>query len=126
MTVALPTIGRIVIYRHPLPKGSYDVPAVVSATSETLQQARDAGLDTRHVRELTGDDHLHLTVFSPLVTCPDGVEHARDVPPVMEGEEKPAAGTWRWPERPEISDAEVRNISVKQVMHMSNSAGRRL
>lgn len=123
--MALPTIGRIVIYRHPLSKGSYDVPAVVSATSETLRQARDAGLDTRHVWELTGEDHLHLTVFSPLVTCPDGVEHARDIPFAGDHNVAPVAGTWRWPERLEISDAEVHNISVKQDLHMHNLPGYR-
>ncbi len=55
-----PTIGRIVIYRSRT--GDYDVPAVISATSDTLHHPN---VEAWHIPGLSGDEHVHLTVFSP-------------------------------------------------------------
>ena len=62
-----PTIGRIVIYRSRT--GSYDVPAIVTATTETLNPK---GVEFFHatngekgVPPLSSDQHVHLTVFTP-------------------------------------------------------------
>jgi hypothetical protein len=110
-----PTIGRIVIYRSRT--GDYDVPAIVTATTETLNPK---GVELGHVPPLSCDTNVHLTVFTPgrpgkrrgaddfLVES----EHGRsenvagcyqewDIPrwaPVGLGSE-PTPGSWRWPER---------------------------
>lgn len=55
-----PTIGRIVIYRSRT--GDYDLPAIITATTETLNQK---GVDAGHVPPLSSEQHVHLTVFSP-------------------------------------------------------------
>lgn len=107
-TTPTPTIGRIVIYRSRT--GDYDVPAIVSATMDSLYQPN---VDAGHVPAVSGDRHVHLTVFSPgpggrRADAPDfKVEspHGRaenlggtytewDIPEAT-GEIEP--GTWRWP-----------------------------
>ena len=55
-----PTIGRIVIYRSRT--GDYDVPAIVTATTDTLNAK---GVELGHVPALSSDEHVHLTVLSP-------------------------------------------------------------
>lgn len=64
---AAPSIGRIVIFRSRT--GGYDVPAIITATTETLAPA---GVDAffasegkRGVPPLTDEAHVHLTVFTP-------------------------------------------------------------
>lgn len=55
-----PTIGRIVVYRSRT--GGYDVPAIITATRDTLnRKVVQAG----YVPDLTDDEHVHLTVFTP-------------------------------------------------------------
>lgn len=55
-----PTIGRIVIYRSRT--GVYSVPAIITATVDTLYQPNvEAGL----IAGLTDENHVHLTVFTP-------------------------------------------------------------
>jgi hypothetical protein len=114
-----PTIGRIVIYRSRT--GQYDVPAIVTATTETLNPK---GVEAGHVPALSSEDHVHLTVLTPgkpglRSTAQDFLiesEHGRsenvagcyqewDVPwqeavPTIDVENlDPLPGTWRWPER---------------------------
>lgn len=55
-----PTIGRIVIYRSRT--GDYSVPAIVTATQETLNLK---GVELGHVPGLYSASHVHLTVFTP-------------------------------------------------------------
>jgi hypothetical protein len=113
LSIPSPTICRIVIYRSRT--GDYDVPAIVTATEETLNPK---GVELGHVPALTGEGHVHLTVFTPgkpgmrrgaedfLVES----EHGRsenvagcyqewDIPPFdpATSDSEPAAGTWRWP-----------------------------
>lgn len=103
-----PTIGRIVIYRSRT--GDYDVPAIITATQDTLNPR---GVTLGHVPDLSGSLCVHLTVFTPgkpgmrrgaddfLVES----EHGRsenvagcyqewDIPM----SDNPQPGTWRWPE----------------------------
>lgn len=55
-----PSIGRVVWYRSRT--GKYTVPAIVTATTETLApEGVEAGL----IPALTDEQHVHLTVFSP-------------------------------------------------------------
>lgn len=112
----VPTIGRIVTYRHPR---GYDVPAIVVATVESLAAAngrlrKDATkfpLEDREIRPLSGPCHAHLTIFTATTTAEHGTGRARDVPCAGEMpnvtdfedarddvDEWPAANTWRWPE----------------------------
>jgi hypothetical protein len=55
-----PNIGRIVIYRSRT--GDYDVPAIITATMETLNLK---GVELGHVPALLDETHVHLTVFTP-------------------------------------------------------------
>lgn len=55
-----PHLGEIVVYRSRT--GDYDVGAIVNCTVETLNRK---GVDAGHVPDLTGDQHVHLTVFTP-------------------------------------------------------------
>lgn len=62
-----PSIGRVVVYRSRT--GSYDVPAIITATTDTLNAK---GVELFHESEgqrgvppLTGDGHVHLTVLTP-------------------------------------------------------------
>lgn len=110
-----PTIGRIVIYRSRT--GDYDVPAIVTATKDTLNPK---GVEAGHVPPLTGYNAVHLTVFTPgqpgLRAGAEDFkvesEHGRseniagcyqewDIPQAeeLDVDETPAPGTWRWPER---------------------------
>ncbi|HEX7246433.1 MAG TPA: hypothetical protein VF245_12810 [Solirubrobacterales bacterium] len=99
------TIGRMVVYRSKT--GSYDLPAVVTATQLSLDPK---GVELGHVPELSGTDRVHLTVF----TCgkqgtaregnavnneaAGGSYQEFDIPQHVEGDEI-APGSWRWPER---------------------------
>jgi hypothetical protein len=109
-----PTIGRIVIYRSRT--GNYDVPAIVTATTETLNPA---GVESGNVPALSSDEHVHLTVFTPgKPGLRQGAEDFEveseygrsenvagcyqewDIPPARAAAAADSeAGTWRWPER---------------------------
>lgn len=116
-------IGRIVIYRSRT--GDYDVPAIVTATIDTLHPKgpeRYAASDGKEgVPPLSSDEHVHLTVFTPGIPNQRGQaddflvesEHGRaenvgglyqewDIP-FSEGAGVPGAehgpGTWRFPTR---------------------------
>jgi hypothetical protein len=112
-----PTIGRIVIYRSRT--GDYDVPAIVTATTETLNPK---GVELGHVPPLTSETHVHLTCFTPgkpgmrrdATDFKVESEHGRsenaggiyqewDIPfagdePATVGGDWVRPGTWRWPE----------------------------
>jgi hypothetical protein len=120
-----PSIGRVVIYRSRT--GGYDVPAIITATTDTLAsagvEAWKATDGKAGVPPLSSPDHVHLTVFTPGIPgqragADDFLvesEHGRgenvsgcyqewDIPqsPHQAGELAPdasGAGTWRWPER---------------------------
>lgn len=107
-----PTIGRIVIYRSRT--GNYDVPAIVTATTETLNPA---GVEAGHVPALNGNMCVHLSVFTPgkpglrqgAEDFQTESEHGRsenvagtyqewDIP-MSSPDGEPQPGSWRWPER---------------------------
>lgn len=111
-----PTIGRIVIYRSRT--GNYDVPAIITATQDTLNpQGVAAGM----VPPLESENHVHLTVFTPgmpghrkdaddFLVEPEfgrsenlsGCYQEWNIPfyEVAGDSDAPAEpGTWRWPER---------------------------
>jgi hypothetical protein len=109
--VQAPTIGRIVIYRSRT--GDYDVPAVVTATAETLNQE---GVELGHVPALTSIQNVHLTVLTPgkpgmrrgAKDFKTESAHGRsenvagtyqewDIAPAADYS-APEPGTWRWPE----------------------------
>lgn len=54
------TIGRVVIYRSKT--GRYSVPAIVTATVDTLYRPAVEG---GHIPDLDSPDHVHLTVLTP-------------------------------------------------------------
>lgn len=109
-----PTIGRIVIYHSRT--DDYDVPAIVTATTETLNRK---GVEAGRIPDLTvpdlADEHyVHLTVFTGGVpgqrsSAEDFEVESRfgrsenvagcyqewDIP----YDENGGPGTWRWPER---------------------------
>lgn len=102
-----PTIGRIVIYRSRT--GEYDVPAIVTATTETLNRK---GVETGHVPDLSSPDHVHLTVLTPglpgLRGCAGDVRVTSEHPISenvagtyqewdIEFDLEGGPGTWRWP-----------------------------
>jgi hypothetical protein len=108
---ATPTIGRIVIYRSKT--GKYVVPAIISATVDTLFRP---GVEEGNLADLTDESHVHLAVLTPgyagrrnSTTEPEQVAqwHARSTPaggtyqewnvPFDETGETP--GSWSWPER---------------------------
>lgn len=115
----IPTIGRIVTYRSRT--GNYDVPAIITATQETLYLP---GVEGGFVPDLDSPEHVHLTVFTPgkpgLRTHADDFKVQPDEPisenvsgcyqewniplwlPGVDGEERassdPWPGSWRWPE----------------------------
>lgn len=117
-------MGRIVIYRSKV--GDYDLPAVITATVDTLAPAgvrrwRESG-GVEGVPRLSSRDHVHLTVFSPgaagnpeppapLDRNVGGTYRQWDVPvfePHSIADPRPGAqpemapvdpGSWRWPVR---------------------------
>lgn len=111
-----PTIGRIVIYRSRT--GAYSVPAIITATKETLVQEN---VEKGYIEDLTGDFNVHLTVFTPgkpgkRATADDfvgdradapisenvnGCYQEWDVPQVgtPENMDDQEPGTWCWPQR---------------------------
>lgn len=114
-----PSIGRIVTYRSRT--GDYDVPAIINCTVDSINEK---GVALGHVPDLSGDEHVHLTVFTPgkpgkrrdADNFKVESEHGRsenvagcyqewDIPfyggptsDLPEGEEIPP-GSWRWPEK---------------------------
>lgn len=62
-----PSLGRIVIYRSRT--GRYDVPAIITATEQTLDpqgvELYFASEGEKGVPPLTGAAHVHLTVLTP-------------------------------------------------------------
>jgi hypothetical protein len=108
-----PTIGRVVVYRSRT--GSYSVPAIVTATVDTLNPA---GVAAGHVPPLEDQWHVHLTVLTPGKPGMRGgagdfqveSEHPRsenvagcyqewDIPFDSSDDSEQAPGTWRWPQR---------------------------
>lgn len=121
-----PTIGRIVTYRSRT--GRYDVPAVVTATQDTLDpagvEAHERSSGRSGVPSLSSPNHVHLTVFTPGLPGQRadaldfevessfgrsenvaGCYQEWDIPlagsssDAADIEDEPAPGTWRWPER---------------------------
>lgn len=88
-----PMIGRIVVYRE---EGGYDVPAVITATTETVTQAMaDLYIETygaEGVHPLTDREHVHLAVFWPLRTP---MTLALDVP-FRDSAPAVSQNSWRW------------------------------
>lgn len=99
------TIGRIVIYRSKT--GNYDLPAIITATVDTLDPK---GVELGHVPPLSGNNCVHLTVF----TC--GKQGTAREGHVVNNEAaggsyqefdiaesssdtEPEPGSWRWPTR---------------------------
>lgn len=108
-----PTIGRIVIYRSRT--GDYDVPAIITATRDTLNPK---GVELGHIPALSSDTHVHLTCFTagkPGKRRPaedfkvesafgrsenvSGCYQEWDIPQMAPQGTAESAGTWRWPER---------------------------
>jgi hypothetical protein len=94
-------VGRVVTLRSV--ESGVDLPAVVTATTETLDQA---AIEAGKVPELTSPKRVHLTVFSPFLADEDrgGAFQAFNVPqfvaPTGDGSATEiVAGTWRFPER---------------------------
>lgn len=113
------TIGRVVIYRSRT--GDYDCPAIVTATTETLNPK---GVEAGHIPALESDDHVHLTVFTagkpgkrrdakdfmveptePISENVAGCYQEWNIPndAIVDNAAHPsedgiAPGTWRWPE----------------------------
>ena len=105
-----PTIGRIVIYRSRT--GDYDVPAIITATQDTLNRK---GVEAGHIPDLSGAACVHLTVFTAgkpgrrrdaddfLVESDHG--RSENVAGCYQEWDIPCGdgalmpGTWRWPER---------------------------
>lgn len=104
----LPTVGRIVLYRSVT--GSYTLPAIVTATVGSIFEP---GVAEGGVPPLTGDDHVHLHVFTPGA---QGGYQEFDVPPMrlaagdvayaredgtlmIFGSEVQDPRTWAWPAR---------------------------
>lgn len=120
-------IGRIVTYRSRT--GNYDVPAIVTATVDTLKSEGtrlfELSRGASGVPPLSSPAHVHLTVFTPgipgqrsgaddfLVESAYGrSENAagcyqewdveffdRSPVPGLLEATEPAPGSWRWPER---------------------------
>jgi hypothetical protein len=78
-----PTIGRIVHYRSRT--GKYTVPAIITATTETLNPE---GVEAGYVSALSSSEHVHLTVFSPGTP---GLRLGAEDFVVPESEERPVA-----------------------------------
>jgi hypothetical protein len=109
-----PTIGRIVIYKSRT--GKYVVPAIITATKETLNPEGVAG---GFIEDLTDGDHVHLTVFTPgkpgkRANADDFVGARKDAPisenlgggtyqewdvPIVAGPREAKPGECYWPER---------------------------
>lgn len=104
------TVGRIVHYRSKT--GNYTLPAMITATHETLWPE---GVALGEVPALSSEAHVHLQVFTPGI-AESYPEH--DVPfypgprsdvghfaaaiagvSPPDGPPEQPAGSWRWPER---------------------------
>lgn len=110
---AIPTIGRIVIYRSKT--GDYVMPAIISATVDTLHQPN---VEAGHLHGLSSPAHVHLTVFtagyqgqvsqSTLENHPDLANPARRNAPaggtfqewdIPFSGDPTEPGCWSWPKR---------------------------
>lgn len=89
MAPTAPSIGRIVLYRSRT--GNYTLPAVVTATQDTLWAE---GVERGDVPGLASEQHVHLHVFTP-GTQGSYAEH--DVPMDDRAAGEQAPGSWRWP-----------------------------
>lgn len=109
-----PTIGRIVIFRSRT--GDYDVPAIVTATVDTLNRK---GVEAGHIPDLSGNMCVHLTCFTAGKPGKRGdakdfkVESEHPISENVAGcyqewdigmddymsDAEPLPGSWRWPER---------------------------
>lgn len=116
-----PSIGRVVIYRSKV--GEYDVPAIITATQETLHPEgvelfRESG-GSDGVPPLSSPDHVHLTVLTPGLSSSEppkpldanmgGTYREWNVPMFEPRQEQspvpgtvptpvdPDPGSWRWP-----------------------------
>lgn len=115
----VPSIGRMVIYRHPR---GYDVPAVVSATHETVKAAlAQEDVSERDIRPLRNENHLHLTVFTPSTAVEGGTEKARDVPPCYP-DEPVQPHTWSWPARATPPTVITHESSMAEITEHVNRA----
>lgn len=88
---AVPTIGRIVLYRSK--RNPYDLPAIIVATTDSLWEG---GVERGDVPGLFSDQHVHLVVLTPgaLKTY-----HEYNIPlSVPDADGTPQPGSWRWPE----------------------------
>lgn len=109
MPTMKPTVGRIVVYRSKT--ANYVVPAIISATQDTLYRP---GVEGGHVPDLDSPNHVHLTVFTPgfsghrnETTSPEFAAEltARSTPAGGSYQEwnipydpQNGPGTWCWPE----------------------------
>lgn len=81
-----PAIGRIVWYRSKT--GNYTLPAMITATVETLHRPN---VEAGHVPDLDSPTHVHLTVN----TCGIPGERAADVDPTLgTGPSQPYGGSY--------------------------------
>jgi hypothetical protein len=62
-----PSICRLVLYRSRT--GKYTVPAIITATVDTLNPE---GVEAGGVPPLSSPNHVHLTVLTPGMFCPNG------------------------------------------------------
>lgn len=98
-------IGRVVIYRSRT--GDYDVPAIVNCTVDTISVK---GVELGHVPALSGNNCVHLTVFTP--GKPGTARPGNEPNPAQTSgcyqewdigeatsQENPEPGSWRWPVR---------------------------
>lgn len=111
----VPSIGRIVHYVSRT--GTYTLPAIVNCARSSIYQP---GVDAGFVPDLSSDDHVHLTVFSPgrpgvRITAGETPGSEAFVNPSkypvsenmsgcyqewdIDHDEAGGAGTWHWPER---------------------------
>lgn len=91
MGVRPPKIGDVVQYRSKT--GKYTMPAIVSATKETLYKG---GVDAGRVPPITSDMNVHLTVFTPGDEHPNGSYQEFDIPHFYSAGNEEQPGTWHW------------------------------
>lgn len=87
----VPTLGRIVLYKSRGATG-YVVPAVVTATADTLEPE---GVATGQVWPIEGDRNVHLHVLTP----GNKVQYQEANVPQASDPSDPEPGSWFWPPR---------------------------